>query len=709
MSRQANVNDSAAVIPSGYTGNSNLTAGTGNYVPANGYHDHTWSTNYARWTLGSSNTSTVCYVYYTFDTSAVPSDATITSVTATVKAYRNNRVTQSTAGVQLYANTTAKGSAVAGTLGTSATTVDITNGGSWTRSELNNLRLRLYGVRSSTSNTGYLYFYGATVTINYTVSGTEYEVAISNNVSGVTTIPSTTQYVFQGKTQEILISGIQDLSTVTITDNNNDIKSSLTYSTSIQNTTDFIPNQLYGSSGTTSNTNNGLGDTSSTTYAQLRLQSGTYLAYSFDVSSIPSNATISSVSCKVKGCVTRTSSAATVRLYNGTTAMGSTVNLATNSTATVTDLNCGTWTRSQLNNVNVRVDSTYTSNSTYYAYFYGSELTITYSVSGQFYTYTVSNISADHTIAINNAGPVSVTGITVYPTTASIDVGDTLQLTPTIVPSNATDKTVSWNSNHTNIATVSNGLVTGVSVGTATITVTTTDGNYSATCSVTVTQPVLVQYKLATSLVGGKSYLIVNTNNGSGYAVSNESGGSRTLKGVAVNVANNKVYVKESVVNNITFTYTLETANDPDSGFLMNGSNYLYTDSGSGLRMYDTTPTSNKHWHYVDSQNILWQFKDSNGTNGYEDTSSEYKYYLEWDASGNFTDNHLTSPSIADTQDLPKIYLFVQDDTPDQVIYLKVNGSWVQYSKIYKKINNSWVEQTDLSNLFDQNTIYIKV
>ena len=42
-------------------------------------------------------------------------------------------------------------------------------------------------------------------------------------------------------------------------------------------------------------------------------------------------------------------------------------------------------------------------------------------------------------------------------------------------------------------------------------------------------------------------------------------------------------------------------------------------------------------------------------------------------------------------------------------IYLKVNGSWVQYSKVYKKVSGSWVEQTDLSNLFDQNTIYIKV
>ena len=43
-----------------------------------------------------------------------------------------------------------------------------------------------------------------------------------------------------------------------------------------------------------------------------------------------------------------------------------------------------------------------------------------------------------------------------------------------------------------------------------------------------------------------------------------------------------------------------------------------------------------------------------------------------------------------------------------QTIYVKVNGAWVAMSKAYKKVNGSWIEQTDLSNVFDANTNYVK-
>lgn len=41
-------------------------------------------------------------------------------------------------------------------------------------------------------------------------------------------------------------------------------------------------------------------------------------------------------------------------------------------------------------------------------------------------------------------------------------------------------------------------------------------------------------------------------------------------------------------------------------------------------------------------------------------------------------------------------------------VYIKINGTWTQCSKVYKKINGSWVQQTDLTNVFDSNTNYIK-
>lgn len=91
-------------------------------------------------------------------------------------------------------------------------------------------------------------------------------------------------------------------------------------------------------------------------------------------------------------------------------------------------------------------------------------------------------------INVTSAAPVAVTGVTVSPTTASVAVGATQQLTPTVAPSNASNKSVTYSTSDATKATVnSSGLVTGVAAGSATITVTTVDGSKTATCAVTVT------------------------------------------------------------------------------------------------------------------------------------------------------------------------------------------------------------------------------
>lgn len=86
------------------------------------------------------------------------------------------------------------------------------------------------------------------------------------------------------------------------------------------------------------------------------------------------------------------------------------------------------------------------------------------------------------------AAVVRVDSVTLNRQTASIPAGTTLQLTADVQPSNATDKSVTWSSSDTSVATVSqSGLITGVAPGTATVTVRTTDNNRTATCVVTVT------------------------------------------------------------------------------------------------------------------------------------------------------------------------------------------------------------------------------
>jgi uncharacterized protein YjdB len=82
---------------------------------------------------------------------------------------------------------------------------------------------------------------------------------------------------------------------------------------------------------------------------------------------------------------------------------------------------------------------------------------------------------------------IDVTGVTLNKTTVALTAGRTETLIPTVLPTNATNKSVSWTSSDTNVATVNNGTVTAVGAGTATITVSTANGVYKATCAVTVT------------------------------------------------------------------------------------------------------------------------------------------------------------------------------------------------------------------------------
>ncbi len=84
--------------------------------------------------------------------------------------------------------------------------------------------------------------------------------------------------------------------------------------------------------------------------------------------------------------------------------------------------------------------------------------------------------------------PVGVTGVSLNKTSATLSVGDSTTLTATVLPSDATNKAVTWESSDASVATVSNGTVTAKAAGTATITVTTSDGGYTDTCAVTVTK-----------------------------------------------------------------------------------------------------------------------------------------------------------------------------------------------------------------------------
>ena len=82
---------------------------------------------------------------------------------------------------------------------------------------------------------------------------------------------------------------------------------------------------------------------------------------------------------------------------------------------------------------------------------------------------------------------IAVTGITLKASVDSLFINKTTTLTDTVSPSNATDKSVTWQTSNAEIATVStSGLVSAKSAGEVTITVTTNDGSYKDSVTLTI-------------------------------------------------------------------------------------------------------------------------------------------------------------------------------------------------------------------------------
>ena len=140
------------------------------------------SDTYARITL-VRGASAETWVYWNFGSFAdIPADASIRSVSCSVRAYATNinaaRIAVRQA--QLYTGTTAKGSP--SELAKEDTTYTMTTG-SWTRAELLNARVRVYCQRGTSLNLStnyYIYFYGATMTVEYS-QGPDYTVLVKSS------------------------------------------------------------------------------------------------------------------------------------------------------------------------------------------------------------------------------------------------------------------------------------------------------------------------------------------------------------------------------------------------------------------------------------------------------------------------------------------------------------------------------------------------
>ena len=168
-----------------------------------------------------------------------------------------------------------------------------------------------------------------------------------------------------------------------------------------------------------------------------------------------------------------------------------------------------------------------------------------------------SNLSTTCKITVKDP-VIKVKSLKLNKTTTTLDTGKTETLKATVSPDNATNKKLTWSSSNTNVATVDqNGKVTAKKAGTVTITVKTTDdSNISATCKVTVKDPVIKVKsiklsKTSTTLDVGKTETLVAS-----ITPTNASNKKLTWSSSNTNVAtvdqNGKVTAKKAGIVTIT-------------------------------------------------------------------------------------------------------------------------------------------------------------
>ena len=401
---------SITLVASGNTGLTGMTI-SGSYPITNAYNNSSDTSNYARYSI---STSTTGYVYLTYDTSGIPATATIQSVAAKARLRISNTSRVTNRVCQLYTGTTAKGSNTNfSSTSSGGTVINLSTGTTWTRSELNDLRMRIGGTGSSSTSSRYIYIYGTDITITYTTESR----TVTTTLNGSGTIdPSGTQTMYDGDEYELIIEPTNSSDPVTATRNGNAItltqhQGGETTETNVLGTYHLVSGSFNGSGATYFSGIVGHGhDTSSTTTSNYYSSGGgTIAVFTYDVSfeGIPDNATIKSLYMMVNGHAESTSNTSEymcAQLISGSTALSEELNFksvgTSNSTQTVT-VNV-TPTIAQLENLKVQCRLGY-----YGGAINGATVYLTYEVSGVYYTYSTT-IDGDMTIVVtigSTSGP----------------------------------------------------------------------------------------------------------------------------------------------------------------------------------------------------------------------------------------------------------------------------------------------------------------
>ena len=170
---------------------------------------------------------------------------------------------------------------------------------------------------------------------------------------------------------------------------------------------------------------------------------------------------------------------------------------------------------------------------------------------------------------------IAVMGVSLNKSSLSLEEGGSETLVATVTPDNATNKTVSWKSSASGVATVDgNGKVTAVKTGTATITVTTSDGSKTASCEVKVSAKIIEVQSIAVSpetavIYEGETVALsatISPENASDKSITWESRSPGIAvvdnKGVVTGVSNGIVYIDAKAGNGIKGTCGIHVIKD---------------------------------------------------------------------------------------------------------------------------------------------------
>ena len=202
-------------------------------------------------------------------------------------------------------------------------------------------------------------------------------------------------------------------------------------------------------------------------------------------------------------------------------------------------------------------------------------------------------------ISVNVTNPA--TAITITNTELSVQEGQTLTLTTSVIPNDADAYTINWSSDNTDVATVSNGVVTGESQGTAKITAAISD-TVKAECTITVTELVpywtKVEANEENTLVDGDKIVLVTQFSGN-TKVFNSLESSKLLQTGSIIPLNNDGSFNHSNLDSDAFIFELESKEN--GYYFKSSSGYLNHDKSSG----------NTNLNFVQSQNSssYWNIK----------------------------------------------------------------------------------------------------